>query len=68
MRNTADMTGGKPIVVCSQYFSSVTADNPLVAFSKSMGERERFYSFVLSRTPHDTVTIITYYNYDGHLV
>jgi hypothetical protein len=32
MRNTADVTGGKPIAVCSQSISGVSAVNPLVAF------------------------------------
>jgi hypothetical protein len=32
MRNTADMTGGKNIVVWSQSLSGVSAVNPLVAF------------------------------------
>jgi hypothetical protein len=40
--NTADVTGGKPIAVCSQSISGVNAINPLVAFTKSMEERERF--------------------------
>jgi hypothetical protein len=31
MRNTADVTGDKPIAVCSQSISVVTAINPLVA-------------------------------------
>jgi hypothetical protein len=44
MRNTADMTGGKPIAVWSQSFSA-------------MEERERCYSFILSRAPHETPTI-----------
>jgi hypothetical protein len=32
MRNTADVTGGKPIVVLLQYISGVSAINTLVAF------------------------------------
>jgi hypothetical protein len=32
MRNTADVTGGKPIAVLLQSISSVIAINPLVAF------------------------------------
>jgi hypothetical protein len=32
MRNTADVTGGKPIAVRSQFTSGVSAVNPLVAF------------------------------------
>jgi hypothetical protein len=32
MRNTADVTGGKPIDVRSQSISGVNAVNPLIAF------------------------------------
>jgi hypothetical protein len=32
MRNTADITGGKPIAVLLQSISDVSAINPLVAF------------------------------------
>jgi hypothetical protein len=32
MRNTADVTGGKPIAARSQSISGVSAINPLVAF------------------------------------
>jgi hypothetical protein len=32
MRNTADVTGGKPIAIQSQSISGVSAVNPLVAF------------------------------------
>jgi hypothetical protein len=55
MRNTADVTGGKPIVVFSQTISDVSAVNPLVAFTTFMEERERCYYFALSRTPHETI-------------
>jgi hypothetical protein len=57
MRNTVDMTGGKPIAVLLQSLSGVSAINPLVAFydrHKKDDERERCYSFILSRTPHET--------------
>jgi hypothetical protein len=53
MSYTADVTGGKPIVVPSQSISSVNAINPLVAFYDIHG-RNRCYSFILSRTPHET--------------
>jgi hypothetical protein len=39
--------------------SGTNAINPLVAFPygfRSMGEGERCYSFILSRTPHETMT------------
>jgi hypothetical protein len=32
MRNTADVTGGKPIAVLLQFISGVSVNNPLVAF------------------------------------
>jgi hypothetical protein len=32
MKNTADVTGGKPIAVLLQFISGVSAVNPLVAF------------------------------------
>jgi hypothetical protein len=50
MRNTADVTGGKPIAVLLQSILSVSAINPLVAlpFTTSTVERERCYSFIFS--------------------
>jgi hypothetical protein len=49
MRNTADVTGGKPIAVLLQSISGVSAINPLVAFSDiHEGKREVLY-FFLSR-------------------
>jgi hypothetical protein len=53
MKNTADMTGGKPIAVLLQSISGVSAINPLVAFYDIHGGK-RCYSFILSRTPHET--------------
>jgi hypothetical protein len=53
MRNIADVTGGKPTAVQSQSISGVCAINPLVAFHDIHGKRERCYSFILSRTPHE---------------
>jgi hypothetical protein len=37
MRNTADVTDGKPIAVLLQSISGVSAINPLVAFYDSHG-------------------------------
>jgi hypothetical protein len=54
MRNTADVTGGKPIVVY-QYISGVSAINPLVAFYDIHGRKREVFIF-LSRTPHDRAT------------
>jgi hypothetical protein len=53
MRNTADVTGGKPIAVLLQPISGVSAINSLVAFY-DMEEQERCYSFILSWTPYET--------------
>jgi hypothetical protein len=39
MRNTGDVTGGKPIVVRSQSISDVSAVNPLVAFYDIHGRK-----------------------------
>jgi hypothetical protein len=55
MRNTTDVTGGKPIAVLLQPISGVSAINPLVAFYDIHG-RKRCYSFILSRTPQETYT------------
>jgi hypothetical protein len=54
----ADVTGGKPIAVLLQPISSVSAIDPLVAFTTSMEERERCYSFILSRTRDETQNTI----------
>jgi hypothetical protein len=56
MRNTADVTGDKPIAVLLQSISGVSAINALVAFYDIhlTEENKRRYSFVLSRTPHET--------------
>jgi hypothetical protein len=65
MSNTADVTGGKPIAVRSQSISGVSAVDPLVAFY-DIHERERGYSFILSRTPHETLGqnyVMTYFYY-----
>jgi hypothetical protein len=41
MRNTADVTGGKPIAVFLQSISVVIAINPLVAFYDIDGGKRR---------------------------
>jgi hypothetical protein len=45
--------GGKRIAVLL-HISGVSAINHLVAFTTSMEEREICYSFILSKTPHET--------------
>jgi hypothetical protein len=57
MRITADVTGGKPIAALLQSISGVSAIKPLVGFYDILEEREMCYSFILSRTPHES-----YYN------
>jgi hypothetical protein len=54
LKNTADVTGGKPIAVLLQSISGVSAINPLVAFHDIHGGKREVYSFSLSRTPHET--------------
>jgi hypothetical protein len=54
MRNTADVPSGKPIAVWLQSTSGGDAVYPLVAFYDIQEERESCYSFILSRTPHET--------------
>jgi hypothetical protein len=63
MRNIADVSGGNPIAVWSQFISCVSADNLLVAFYgiESMEERESWYSFVASWTEHET-TLLLFFN------
>jgi hypothetical protein len=56
MRNTADVTGGKPIAVLLQSISGVTAINPLVAFYDIHGGKREvpFFYFVPDTTRHRT--------------
>jgi hypothetical protein len=51
MKNTADVTGGKPIAVL-QSISAVSAINPLVAFYDIHGGKREvaFFYFVLDTT------------------
>jgi hypothetical protein len=53
MRNTADLTGSKPIVVLLQSISGVSAINPVVAFYDIHGGKRGevlFLYFVLDTT------------------
>jgi hypothetical protein len=52
VRNTAEVTGGKPIAVLWQSISDLSAVNPLVAFYDIHG-RKGAALFALSRTPHE---------------
>jgi hypothetical protein len=48
MKNTADVTGDKPVAVLLQSISGVSAVNPLVAFYDIHGEKREvlFFYFV----------------------
>jgi hypothetical protein len=52
MKNTVDVTGGKPIAVLLQYISGVSAINPLVAFYDIHGGKRvvLFFYFVPDTT------------------
>jgi hypothetical protein len=57
MRNTADVTGGKPIAVL-QYISGVSAINPLVAFYDIHGgKRAVLYFYFVPDTTRDKVVV-----------
>jgi hypothetical protein len=53
MRNTADVTGGKPIAVLLQSISGVSAINPLVTFYDIHGGK-REVLFILFCPGHHT--------------
>jgi hypothetical protein len=55
MKNTADVTGGKPIAVLLQSISGVSAINPLVAFYDIHGgKREALFFYFVPDTTRDT--------------
>jgi hypothetical protein len=70
MRNTADVTGGKPIAVLLQSISSVSAINPLVAFYDIHGGKREvlFFYFVPDTTRDDYLFIIYYSDHCAKLV
>jgi hypothetical protein len=54
MRNTADVTGGKPIAVLLQSMSGVSAINPLVTFYDIHGgQREVVFFYFVPDTTRD---------------
>jgi hypothetical protein len=56
MRNTADVTGGKPIAVLLQSISGVSAINPLVAFYDIHGgKRAVLFFYFVPDTTRDTL-------------
>jgi hypothetical protein len=59
MRNTADVTSGKPIAVLLQSISDVSAINPLVAFYDIHGgQREVLFFYFVPATTRDLSTYI----------
>jgi hypothetical protein len=59
VRNTADVTGGKPIAVWSQSISDVNAVNPLVAFYDIHGRKREVLSFhFVSGTTRDFKSVL----------
>jgi hypothetical protein len=59
MRNTADVTGGKPIAVLLQSISGVSAINPVVAFYDIHGgKREVLFFYFVPDTTRDTFSLL----------
>jgi hypothetical protein len=59
MRNTADVTGGKPIAVLLQSISDVSAINPLVAFYDIYGgKREVLFFYFIPDITRDIYTLM----------
>jgi hypothetical protein len=57
VKNTADVTGGKPIAILLQSISGVSAINPLVAFYDIHGgKREALFFYFVPDTTRDDVT------------
>jgi hypothetical protein len=55
MRNTAEVTGGKPIAVLLQSISGVSAINPLVAlYAIHGGKREVLFFYFVPDTTRDS--------------
>jgi hypothetical protein len=56
MRNTADVTGGKPIAVILQSISGISAIDPLVAFYDIHGgKREVLFFYFVPDTTRDLI-------------
>jgi hypothetical protein len=54
MKNTVDVTGGKPVAVLLQLISDVSAINPLVAFYDIHGgKREVLFFYFVPDTTRD---------------
>jgi hypothetical protein len=58
MKNTADVTGGKPIAVLMQYISGVRAITPLVTFYDIHGgKREALFFYFVPDTTREKISI-----------
>jgi hypothetical protein len=58
VKNTADVTGGKPIAVLLQSISGVSAINPLVAFYDIHGgKREALFFYFVPDTTRDDLLL-----------
>jgi hypothetical protein len=55
MKNTADVTGGKPIAILLQSISGVSAINPLVVFYDFHGGKREVLFFFVPDTTRDTL-------------
>jgi hypothetical protein len=64
MRNTVDVSGGKPIAVLLQSISDVSAINPLVAFYDIHGGKREvlFFYFVPDTIRNNVTTFNNFYN------
>jgi hypothetical protein len=65
MRNTADVTGSKPIAVLLQSILGVSAINPLVAFHDIHGGKREvlFFYFVPDTTRDVSIILFSYLKY-----
>jgi hypothetical protein len=59
MRNTAVVTGGKPIEVLLQSISGISAINPLVAFYDIHGGKRRLFFYFFPDTTRDYLNTIS---------
>jgi hypothetical protein len=62
MRNTADVTGGKPIAILLQSISGVSAINPLVTFYDIHGgKREVLFFYFVPDTTRDAFSFSLFF-------
>jgi hypothetical protein len=57
MRNTADVTGGKPIAVLMQSISDVNAINPLAFYDIHGAKREVLFFYFVPDTTRDLTNL-----------